>query len=534
MKICLNKPALGALALLVTLTACKSKKPEPTTLTSAAAAQSAQPEAANPLPAFAVNAKMMLPPIRSLFPKQTFGFGGDVMTVELCRMDASAPPMIHRHSDKAAPRLAAGPDGVVWMLDHEQKLRRYVNRSKTGCELALDPSFGNGGAMDLGDVSSSSTLVVDGANNLFLTSYSDTKKLAGGMFVDHCKGRLLAQPTSKLTLLDDGILTSDAPACTRTPLSFKGFRGEQPRPIGLFGDEILVSAEEKEAKIDVRKLGVQRADGTQRLVFGKSKGEEWLRGLKMATRCGDDICAFTNGLGDAKIVRYTKAGTFVGRRTIKDSRISNITFAAATAEETFIQGSEVTSSGKDDYTGVVLLMRSKPAPSLLQPPSREPIAGPARGTLRGQPFVATKITFEYSSGRWKVRASNMNGSAVRTELLVPPRAGAISRSGAAEPRASGGAYLDPNDVLDPELKKKRMSSDVVASVREHRIEITRWDVRPYDKKEGGFQDLGYASGKLVIDFPHESSEGPNEDSLVVGEFTDALVQAWDDPDAPKK
>jgi len=404
------------------------------------------------------------------------------------------------------------------MLDHEKKLRKYMNRSKTGCELALDPKFGKAGVLEVDNATTINSLVVDAAGNLYATG-EKTRKLVGSTFVETCSGFLRAQPTSKTMLLDDGLWSGKG--CERTSISFKGF--DRPaRAIGFVGDDILVRGFDKEGTKDVEKLGVHGTDGAQKVKVGKSKGEEALSDLALATSCGDDLCAFGVGMHDVLVSRYTHAGAFIARRAVPFWNMRETSFATAGAD-TFVYGAVQAdkTAKKDDYANVVLLVRNKPAESAL------------RGKLRGLDFFPRSVKLDHNRGSWRVEVENERRSSVSTRLLVKPLAGAISIATPAD-KASGNAFLSSDDVFEPELKKKHMSSDVAGSVREHRIEITRWDVRPYDKAKGSHQELGYASGKIFIDLPYEPKDRPAEHSLVTGEFEDAIVSAWDDPEAPAK
>jgi hypothetical protein len=63
------------------------------------------------------------------------------------------------------------------------------------------------------------------------------------------------------------------------------------------------------------------------------------------------------------------------------------------------------------------------------------------------------------------------------------------------------------------------------------VEITKWDVKPYDAKGGMFQQAGTASGKVYVahDANDMSEKRGFKDSGVAGTFTDAIVRYKGEP-----
>jgi hypothetical protein len=521
--------------MLVVAVGCKGKgeAPAPSGSTSATPAASASQSA---------EVSVKIPPIERLIPKQAFDVAGTRVTLQLCRLDASAPAIESSEQSDATAPLAAAPDGTIWVIDHQKKLRHYVNRSATGCELVLDRAFADGGVLDLKDAegrSSFRSVAVDGKGVVYVTGNNKTKMLAGGKLVDHCQGYFRAQPTSKLALLDgDRLLEGDT--CDGKSISFaKGFDPSapeyaRPRAIGLIDDEILVGGVDMEGKKEISKVGVHRADGSQRLKLGKAKGDEAMWGPDAAIKCGDDLCVFTDSLGAVSLHRFTRAGAFVSKLAMKVDGLQKAGVAGTGGDTLWIHGAVSGTGPKGKYgsgsAAVILLLRgltAKPSPpaALGDEPTPASSIGPIRGVLRGKPLVALKVDIEFRSGGWSLEVLNASGSSIGTTLVAAPTVGAISFADAST-KTFGHAYLTSEE-------NKGTSLDSVGYAR-HRIEITKWDVPPYDPAKKSNQSAGYASGRLYIATPSTAKLTDPDSSICAGEFEDAVVTYRDDPSAPKR
>jgi hypothetical protein len=134
------------------------------------------------------------------------------------------------------------------------------------------------------------------------------------------------------------------------------------------------------------------------------------------------------------------------------------------------------------------------------------------------------VDVEFRRGEWSLEIHNAVGSAIGTTLIVPPKAGAVSVADAAS-HTYGHAFLTSEE-------NKGTSLDSVGYAR-HRIELTRWDVAPYDPANPS-RSAGYASGRLYVATPSTGKVGDPDASICAGEFEDAVVTYRDDPSAPKR
>lgn len=262
-------------------------------------------------------AKVALPTTQSSPETKKARFGPSEVTIDVCALDTAAPPLAASGWDDALKSMAVTADGTIYVLDHENKIRRYVNRVKRGCELVLDPRFGDKGVLDasLGD---GYALATDAAGVLYATSGGigmKSKRIAGGKVAEHCDGTLRVQPSSSLAVLSGNRLLEDG--CKGKSISFhdgfdpKSPEWASPRVVGLFGDEIVVRGMDLEGGKEIRKVGLHGADGKQRIKLGRATGDESMWSPDAATTCADDLCVFDMTRGGASLLRWKKDGSFV-------------------------------------------------------------------------------------------------------------------------------------------------------------------------------------------------------------------------------
>lgn len=481
------------------------------------------------------DARVALPPTGTLLHPHAFAHGGLLTQFHVCRFDVAAPPIVHAEPARARASHAAAPDGTIWILDHEAKLRHYTNRNPEGCELVLDRSFGKGGVLELPRESGTFTSVmVDAKNVVWLTSGTRTVRLENGNPTPGPSGFYRTQATTSMALTD-GEATAGGVYKGRKIRELTGFDPKAPessRPtlLGFFGDEVVVSGADVVDGKKVDRIGLFRADGSLRLKLGKDKGEEAVGDAKSATSCGEDLCIFSEFFA-RKVQRFRRDGTFVATMVLDIMHLRDTTFTSGGDGGLWISGA-VPGQGKNDYAGIVLRAHTKPMPAGDLPTlDHEPtkLEGPIRGEIRGRPFIGSKVEIANRSGDWRLAVTDGAGNTLTTSFATPgiPRAGLVSLVQPGDKSVSANAFL-------PGTTTKGMSSDFVTSVKRHRVEITRWDVKPFDKAAKSSQEAGYASGKIYLSVPAEGSNGKREDSFCAGAFEDAIVTYWEDPSTPRK
>lgn len=234
------------------------------------------------------------------------------VVASICKLDTSAPALEDpQWWDHALQSMAVAGDGTLYVLDHQNKLRRYVNRSTQSCELVLDRSFGTGGVRDLGfpttigSILRSVSVDTRGAVHVSDGGIGSKDKIVGETLTDGCDGYFLASPSSSLALAGGHLVGGTG--CSGPYLTYKGYDARapeyaRPRAIGLVDDQIVVAGTDMLGKDEIAMVGLHGADGTLRVKLGKDKGEERVVSPKSATKCGSDLCVL-GGSFDGLIVR---------------------------------------------------------------------------------------------------------------------------------------------------------------------------------------------------------------------------------------
>jgi len=291
----------------------------------------------------------------------TADFAGTKMRAFVCRMDAAAPRMWSKMEwDKAIRSVAAAPDGTLYVVDHETKVRHYKNVAKTGCDLALDDSFGTNGVWEMPDKSQWRSVSVDAKGTVYVSG-DKGHKIVDGKLSDHCAESTKTSAFSTLIVADKHI--SKDGSCSGPYFTNDGFDPNAPQygrayPVTAIGDEIISNGMDMEGKTEVHKAGFHTADGKLRIKVGKSKGDEYLSGVDGATKCGDDICLVSGSIIVATIRRYAKDGTFRGRLLTRDLGVDMKEMGInATPAGMYVHGSMLESS-KDgnEFAGVIVLV----------------------------------------------------------------------------------------------------------------------------------------------------------------------------------
>lgn len=312
------------LLLLLTSVACKHEAKEEAAPSSAAPAA----PAAVTKPAAKPKAKVALPPI-SHAADQAVTFAGKSTKFIVCKFDERAPVM----ADKdwwfhALEAMVVAKDGTLYVLDHENKIRHYVNQAEGGCELALDPGFGKAGILDFDSKRSSilNDVAMDDKGALYFSWTRIAKKIVDGKAADYCDGFIRADPSSSLVIADGNVTHGEGCSGKYAKDLLTGFdpkvpQYDQPKVIGLVGEELISQGVDLEKGKSVHKVGVHGLDGKRRLVLGGHE-DDAMWSIKHATRCGDDLCVLDSPLSSAAVLRWTMDGKFLGKLKMSDAGLS--------------------------------------------------------------------------------------------------------------------------------------------------------------------------------------------------------------------
>jgi|GEM_PF-2650485 len=160
--------------------------------------------------------------------------------------------------------------------------------------------------------------------------------------------------------------------------------------------------------------------------------------------------------------------------------------------------------------------------------------GPIVGEAQGKPFAAKAVYFEPMFGKWRLvvhegkldtpTSISGDGQFVSVELPEDPTAGKKM----VHPMGYGGGYFQINKPDDPKSRTSWNASNAWA------VEITKWDVKPYDEKASMFQQGGTASGKVVVCYQGDAAPGKFQNAWVAGTFENVPVRYMGKPSPPSK
>jgi hypothetical protein len=248
---------------------------------------------------------------------KTSTLGPKTLVTEPCKLDTSAPDMRHEWFDKVIPDLAIGPDGAIYALDHEHKVRRYLPQPGPACVLALDPAFGTNGVLSLPDPPESITILADGT--LAGIGPKTMFHKAGKTDVLDCRvTSLYADGKTGIHAGFDTIEKINLRAeCKSGEVTYTGWEGLK-RPSFLFvrefGSDLLAAA-----TVDATHyVAVHDGSGKMRFKFGQNRDQDknaqkedricWTRD---ADACGAGICVLDSNCRNLA-AWDAKRGKFVG------------------------------------------------------------------------------------------------------------------------------------------------------------------------------------------------------------------------------
>lgn len=172
-----------------------------------------------------------------------------------------------------------------------------------------------------------------------------------------------------------------------------------------------------------------------------------------------------------------------------------------------------------------------------KPTAADVTAGPVTGSAQGHKFEPKTIYFEPSSEKgWRMTLADkpiakptdftpMGSQAINIDLKEDKLAAGKKLTRAMK---YGDGYFQ---IVQP---KDATSTTSWNTDNAWYVEITKWDVKPFDPKASMFQEAGKASGKIYVVFKANNFTQKDgfKHSGVAGTFTDAIVRykgkpAWE-------
>jgi hypothetical protein len=153
---------------------------------------------------------------------------------------------------------------------------------------------------------------------------------------------------------------------------------------------------------------------------------------------------------------------------------------------------------------------------------------PAAGMANGKPMGVAAVIFEPGTTAWKLVLADKpldsptglitSGQSVNIDLTEAPIAG---KSWTRKMEYGAGYFQINNDPANPEATTSWNASNAWV------LEITKWEVKPWDAAGPLFQEAGKASGRIAVCYKGDPTG--IQSSWIAGTFTDAVVRYMGKP-----
>jgi hypothetical protein len=153
---------------------------------------------------------------------------------------------------------------------------------------------------------------------------------------------------------------------------------------------------------------------------------------------------------------------------------------------------------------------------------------PAAGMANGKPMGVTAVVFEPGQGAWRLVLSDKtldsptglitSGQSINMDLPEAPAAG---KSWTRKMEYGAGYFQINNDPANPEATTSWNADNAWV------LEVTKWDVKPWDEAGSLFQEAGKASGRIAVVYKGDPTG--IQSSWIAGTFTDAVVRYMGKP-----
>lgn len=294
--------------------ASASASAKPSATAAATAAPSGSAEAKPPVPTGP------LPPVE-LRDRKSASFDGKEVSAEICKLDETAPMMHHDSFDKAIRGVAAAPGGLVYVLDHEGKLRRYTSSKGGECVLELDKGFGEGGILTLAAEAEKAdyfdTLTIDGKGDVYVSGFIAAPiKVSGGSATPACKdtGRLYVDTKSSSAFQRKNQVDLAA-ECKSSEVKHDLGKEASIDTFVPHGADVLAAYSQKEKDKNVYKVALL-SGGKKKWAVGDADGDGQMCNIGGVTGCGFGVCAVDANCRSLKVI--DGKGKLLGAAKIND------------------------------------------------------------------------------------------------------------------------------------------------------------------------------------------------------------------------
>lgn len=413
-------------------------------------------------------------------------FRGNAFTLAPCAFEESAPSL----ASGGAPSVAAAPDGSVYVLDHEKKLRHYRRTASTkACELVADRSF----ELDAGRVAGEADVQVDAAGHVYVSSTASSFVVRAGALVPFAPSAVHATLASADVLLGEMRhpqlrTASGATRALAFPALYLDSEAPTARAITVLDHEDILVAGNQSPSFPQEAFAIAHGTQVRRIAQPPKRGIEQNERVDGALRDDEDLIAFSAGRqGGVRLWWQDEKGDALSElASARPRHFEASGHASGGPKGALWVGGEAQRAEAGKAPVVVALFESEVP----------------RGTFHGKPFAPT-LSFDDDTREWELKADFVGGS-LSMKMPFFPKAGLSSSSDAG---ALPSVIFTNADEMD----------HVRATPRRYRLAITKWAVT---QRAG--RTVGVASGEVFLDLPDQQTrlEGTFDD-VAVGELPDS-------------
>lgn len=250
--------------------------------------------------------------------------GSSTLAAERCSFDGTE--MLGESAFKAIGPIAVATDGTIYVIDHEQQVRRYRAAKGTGCVLQLDTSFGEGGVLNLGQGLGRGPegIAADTRGHIFVSSgMSGSWRITGNKVDYHCevtRGEVSVDPTGTVGVALFGssnpkkVSYTDT-GCTQEPLKLQD-PFDSLDAIGFVGKRLFVGGakEIKGSRVHlVREYNINGQPVGQPL-GSPGSGDDHLCNVGGFPACSHGVCVLDTNC--RRIRAWGSKGNFIGQANL--------------------------------------------------------------------------------------------------------------------------------------------------------------------------------------------------------------------------
>lgn len=253
--------------------------------------------------------------------------GKTTLRATVCKVDPAGAPLASPDLAGVFRGAAVDERGDVYVLDVNERLRRYRYAPSDGCTLSRDDSFGEGGELDMKPSGLATLdLVAASREGVFVSGLDPVRRVVGNAWKAFCpasiqSGELFTSSTGRGFVDGPGgqpgifavdLASGDEP-CRPRKIALQG-AAARAHLVGVAGDVLVVEGPLKSGE------AMRTFHGFDGRLLGRAKPDPGgvLGGGKGGSACGPNVCLPDAGNLTAHEVRvWSKSGEWIGAADVK-------------------------------------------------------------------------------------------------------------------------------------------------------------------------------------------------------------------------